>query len=224
MKQLMITVCTAVFMLAFIESSAQEKKVKVKDDKVKTKDGDTKIKSEGGEVKIKDGDNKVKLENNEVKVKDEDGKLKAEGVTITDWPYKADYSSQFALGNPAHAKKILEIWKDYDDNAFQRHTDYYADSFLVVTSDGQSFKGRDSALRMVTQYRSGLTNVKSTVDAWMPVRSLDRNEDWVLVWGTETATDSQGKTSTVGIHEIWSFNKDGKVNFMRQYMGQIPKQ
>jgi hypothetical protein len=137
-------------------------------------------------------------------------------------PYTANYSSQFALGNQAHATRILELWKDYDDNSFQRHLDYYADTASFFTSDGMIFKGRDSSLAMVSKYRSGLTNVKSTVDAWIPLRSTDRNEDWVAIWGTETSTDSQGKTTTNAVHELWSFNKDGKVASMRQYHAQVP--
>ncbi len=35
--------------------------------------------------------------------------------------YTANYSSNFAIGNPAHSKMILDMWKDWDDNAFNRH-------------------------------------------------------------------------------------------------------
>jgi len=211
-------------------------KIKTDGDESKTKDGNTKIKTDGDETKTKDGNTKIKTEADEMKIKSDTAKLKVEGVTPTatttmptsnntmsTMPYRADYSSQFVMGNPMHATRILELWKDYDDNTFQRHVDYYADTASFMTSDGMLFKGRDSSLAMVSRYRSGLTNVKSTVDAWLPIRSTDRNEDWVAIWGTETNTDSQGKTTTSAIHELWKFNKDGKVASMRQYAAQQPK-
>ncbi len=60
--------------------------------------------------------------------------------------------------------------------------------------------------------------------ALVPLRSTDKNEDLVAIWGTETATDSQGRTHTNAIHELWSFDKDGKVKSIRQYTAQMPKQ
>lgn len=217
MKQLLLTVFTAACMLFFFESTAQEQKVKDKDKKVKV---------EGDEAKLKQGDKKVKVDGDEIKIKQGDTKVKIEGdaSAAMDMIYKAEYSSKFTMGTPAHAVKILELWKDYDENQFPRHAHYYTDDFMATLSDGQVVRGRDSAMMMVTQYRSGLTNVKSTVDAIVPLRSTDRNEDWVAIWGTETATDNQGKTHTTAIHEVWSFDKDGKVKTIRQYTAQMPKQ
>jgi hypothetical protein len=51
----------------------------------------------------------------------------------------------------------------------------------------------------------------------MPLKSVDRNEDWVAIWGTETDTYTDGKTDKKDIHEIWRINKDGKVDFIKQY-------
>jgi hypothetical protein len=218
MKQLLVAVFTAVCMLFFLESTAQDKKVKDKDKKVKVegdeaklKEGDKKVKVDGDEVKVKQGDTKVKLEGDEAKLKMDDLN-------------RAKASTQFVMGNPAHAIKIQELWQDYDDNAFQRHPHYFADNFMATHSDGQVIRGKDTALLIMSQYRSGLTNVKSTIDAVVPLKRTDKNEDLVAIWGTETATDAQGKTTTVAIHELWSFNKDGKVTSIRQYTAQVPKQ
>jgi hypothetical protein len=51
----------------------------------------------------------------------------------------------------------------------------------------------------------------------MPLRSVDKNEDWVALWGTETDTFADGKIQKRDIHEIWRINKDGKVDFMKQF-------
>ena len=57
------------------------------------------------------------------------------------YPYTANYSSDFKMGNPAHAKMILELWKDWDDNAFDRHN-YFADTgFLFFRGGGGRGKG-----------------------------------------------------------------------------------
>src|SRR5450830_11737 len=80
---------------------------------------------------------KVKTKDDKVKVKDENGKIKmkSDNGMMNDYPYTANYSSKFAMGNPAHAKIILDLWKDWDDNAFDRH-DYMADTLVMLFPDG----------------------------------------------------------------------------------------
>ncbi len=62
-----------------------------------------------------------------------------------------------------------------------------------------------------------MTSAKSTIHAQVPLKSTDKNEDWVAIWGTETDTWADGKVETRDLHEIWQINKDGKVAVMRQF-------
>lgn len=201
MKRLLITACLVLFLLLGNKVIAQDK-VKEKEDKTKIKDGDSKEKYKDEKVKIKDGDSKMKMKN--------------DNGMMMDYPYTANYSSKFAMGNPAHAKMILDLWKDWDDNAFDRH-DYMADTLVMFFPDGTMAKGKKEALEGAKKYRGGMTSAKSSLDAWMPLRSTDKNENWVAVWGSETDTWADGKTETRDIHEIWRINKDGKVDFMKQF-------
>ena len=84
-------------------------------------------------------------------------------------------------------------------------------------ADGNRMVGtRDSALAGAKQYRGMYSTVKSTVHAITPLRSTDKNEDWVCIWGTEVHT-MNGKTDSVQLQETWRFNKDGKVSLLYQY-------
>jgi hypothetical protein len=161
---------------------------------------------------------KEKMKDDKVKMKDDKVKMKDKGMQMdnTSYPYKANYSSNFRMGDPANAKMILELWKDYDDNTFDNH-DYIADTAVMFFADGTMSRGKDSLLAGVKQYRGSLTNVTSTLDAWVPLKSVDRNENWVALWGTETHTTADGKVEKKDLHEIWRINKDGKVDFMKQF-------
>jgi hypothetical protein len=157
-----------------------------------------------------------------MKIKDDKIKMKMQTANTKDFPYHATYSSQFVMGNKAHAKKILEIWKDYDENNITRHADYFADSLTVDFPNGMSLKGKDAAMKAITDYRTSQGKVESVVDAWIATRSVDKNEDWVCIWGVETATDASGKVTKNRLHEIWQLNKDGKVVYMAQFMATPP--
>jgi hypothetical protein len=159
---------------------------------------------------------KVKVKDDKTKMKDNGAKVKLKNMENMSYPYTADYSSNFVIGNPANSKVILELWKDWDDNAFDRHN-YFADTVVMYLSDGTVIKGKDSTLAGAKRFRGSMSTATSNVHAWIPLKSVDKNEDWVAVWGTETDTYADGKTAIRDLHEIWRFNKDGKVDLMRQF-------
>jgi hypothetical protein len=131
-------------------------------------------------------------------------------------PYTAGYSSQFAIGNPEHSRMVLNIWKDYDNNTLDQSAAMFADTVRFEIADGQIVRGRDSVINVMKQVRGRYTSVNSTIDAYLPVRSTDRNEDWVLIWGRENNTGANGTTTNI-IHEIWRINRDGKIDYVSQY-------
>ena len=134
-----------------------------------------------------------------------------------DMPYKATYSSKFAIGDQTHSKVILELWKDWDDNMLDRHADAFADTVVMHFSNGQMTKGKDSVIAGAKSYRGSMASAKSTVHALTPLRSLDMKENWVAIWGSEEVSWKDSKKTTISRHEVWRFNKDGKIDLMRQY-------
>jgi hypothetical protein len=166
---------------------------------------------------------KTKMKEDDSKIKQKGDKYKEKNMDAMSYPYKAEYSSNFSIGNPKHSKMILELWKDWDDNAFDRH-DYFADTVVMFFPDGSMIKGKDSAMAGARRYRGSMQSATSVIQAFIPLRSNDRNEDWVAVWGTETDTFADGKTQTRDLQEIWRINKDGKVAFMKQFSSEPPKQ
>lgn len=136
--------------------------------------------------------------------------------------YKATYSSNFKMGKPANANKILELWKDWDDNQLERH-DYFADTITMMFPDGTTMKGKKENLEAAKKHRSSLSKVVSVVHAWLPMSSVDRKEDLVCIWGQETNTMADGKEEVRDLHEVWFFNKDGKVSMVRQWAAKFGK-
>jgi hypothetical protein len=51
---------------------------------------------------------------------------------------------------------------------------------------------------------------------------VNNNENWVALWGNETDVLPDGKTVSRDIQEVWRINKDGKVDFMKQYESKPP--
>ena len=133
------------------------------------------------------------------------------------YAYTPTYSGDFEIGDPKYAQTILDIWKDFDNNTFDNSKDKFADTVLMLFPDMELYASRDSMIASTKAYRGLFKSVQSKIDAVMSVKSTDRNEDWVLVWGTEVHTNKKNVTDSVYLHEAWRLNKDGKVEYMEQF-------
>ena len=133
-----------------------------------------------------------------------------------DYGVKFKYSSDVGFGDVTYADKVVSLWKHFDANTLDSVKSYFADS---VESDLPGFNGkfsRDSMMTMVKADRARLSSCVSEFEAIVPLKASDKDENVLSVWGNETVT-AKGKKSSRDINEIWVFNKDGKVSFIRQY-------
>ncbi len=151
---------------------------------------------------------------------DSDSSKRASNAALT-YSSPISYSSQFEMGDNKNAQMILDLWKDFDNNTLDQSKDKFADSVTMLFSETEMYGSRDSVFNATQSYRNMFNTVSSRVAAIMPVKSTDKNDDWVLVWGTETHTDKNNKTDSVHLQETWRINKDGKVDLMMQYL-RIP--
>jgi hypothetical protein len=132
--------------------------------------------------------------------------------------YTANYSSKFTIASPTYSDKILTLWKDFENNTLDLHADMLADTVTMMLASGPTLKGKAENLKSVKEFRGSIKNYKVTLDAWLSLRS-DRNENVVCVWGNEEFTDKTGKQVKQRTHEVWVFNKEGKVGLMLQFVG-----
>lgn len=133
-----------------------------------------------------------------------------------DYGVKASYSTDFAIGDAALGDKVVALWRYFDNNTLDSAASYFADSLY---QDMPGFKGtmsRDSAMAGVKAYRASLTSSVTTIDALVPLKASNKEESVVCIWGVET-TEAGGKKMLRDIQEVWGFNKDGKVTWIKQY-------
>jgi hypothetical protein len=130
--------------------------------------------------------------------------------------YTASYSSKFTIASPTYSDKILTLWKDFENNTLDAHADFFADTVTMMLSNGAVIKGKAENLKGAKEFRGSLQNYKVKLHAWLSLKS-DKNENIVCVWGSEEYADKTGKQVKTGVHEVWVFNKDGKIGLMMQF-------
>jgi hypothetical protein len=133
-------------------------------------------------------------------------------------PYTPSYSSSFKVGNPEYSAMILQgSWKDWENNTMDNMKSWIADTIVAFHSDNTMIKGADSLIARWKKGRAGYSSVIDTINAVLSTHSIDKNENWVLVWATEINTKTDGKKDTAAVMETWRINKDGKADLLLQY-------
>lgn len=149
------------------------------------------------------------------------GPAKQEVVT---YPFTPDYSADFEIGDAKNVQTLLRLYQNWDNNTIDNSKSSFAETDTMYFSDGTMFAGgRDSLMMAANKARGQMGSVVDSVHAWVPLRSKDRNEEWVLIWTREISTDAKGKKTAKELHELWRFDKDGKINLMYQYEQRPPK-
>ncbi len=131
--------------------------------------------------------------------------------------FTADYSASFVMDDATNTETVLALWEDWKKGDLSPSRSRFADSLSLFLADGTSMVGlTDTLLKNMQGYRSSFKGMVMTLDAIFAVKSTDKNEDWVSVWGTEIQTDMNGKVDSISLQETWRFNKAGKVDMMFQ--------
>jgi hypothetical protein len=128
------------------------------------------------------------------------------------------YYDHLKFGKEAQTKIILDAWHAYDRNMLNGLTSHLADTIEATFPDGSRLKGKGNFMTGMQEYRDGFTSVISQVSAVTTVKSPnDPDHEVTLIWGNETATKKDGTVQKVALHEVWFFNKEGKIARFHQY-------
>jgi hypothetical protein len=133
--------------------------------------------------------------------------------------YTPSYSGSFEMGDPKNVETVLQLYKDWDNGTPNAHIEAFADTVQMNTSDGTNVRAaRDSSLASGVVYRAMFSTVTTTVHSVFPIKSTDKNEQWVCIWAKEVHTNkASGKVDSVELQEAWRFDNNGKVNRLLQY-------
>lgn len=135
-------------------------------------------------------------------------------------PYATTYSSQWTMGNPALAKRVLDEYRHFE-TATPGDPNFLADTVAMVAG-GQVMQGKDQVAGAVEQARSMLSSVQFIPSAVLALRSTDRDENWVAVWGTQKSKMPDNSEVSIDFNHVWRFNKDGKVDYIQMLESKSP--
>lgn len=125
--------------------------------------------------------------------------------------------TNIAIGNAAYAQKVIQVWKDYDNNNLDNFGDLLAEDVIATFPDGSMVKGKDNFVKMIKDWRNNFSSVSSKIAACTTLKTPDDPEhEVVTIWGEEADTGKDGTITKTHLNEVWFFNKEGKVTEFHQ--------
>jgi ketosteroid isomerase-like protein len=152
----------------------------------------------------------------------EDTAAKAETASTVDYPYKAEYTTDFKVGDANNSKLVLDFFKLWETGDIDAMKDKLTDSVWIEFSDGSKVHATaDSVVKLAKQYRSTMSKVEIKLETWMPIHANDKSEDWVLVWERDYTTDAKsGKLDSMRIHSYWQV-KNNKISGWSEFQQKL---
>ena len=139
-------------------------------------------------------------------------------VAPSNQPYKLQFNN-LKIGNSSYAQKVMQAWKDYDNNEMDEATSFLTEDAVGTFSDGSVVKGADNLNKLFRDVRNSFASIKEDIYACTTLKSPDDPEhEFVVIWGRETDTKTDGSIIKTLIHEVWRFNRDGKADQCSQFV------
>ena len=132
-----------------------------------------------------------------------------ETAPAVNYPFTATYSSDWKIGNPENAAKVLSLYKALEDNNIDEFNKYLADSVISQSYDAIQIKTtKEDVIKKVKAYRNTLKTITEEFIAFVPLHSVDKNEDWVATWMKERVVRKDGTKYSTLYMETWRFRND----------------
>ncbi|HEY6974725.1 MAG TPA: hypothetical protein VH396_00465 [Chitinophagaceae bacterium] len=127
-------------------------------------------------------------------------------------PYIPDYSSKFSIANDSNSLAVLNNYKAWETGDMDAFRNTLGDSISFYFSNGEKFRGtRDSVMYYASKFRDSLSKVEIKMDAWIPLHTEDKNQDWVSVWYTEIDTYKNGKVDSAYYQDDNMLDKNRRI-------------
>ncbi len=130
-----------------------------------------------------------------------------------DLPYKMIYT-QWEMGDPQNLKMVLDMYKNWEDNKLDAVASAFGDSTTFEMAAGVRINTtKQNLMDSLKSWRGQSDKLTSDIVTGVSLHSPDKNEDWVLVWAMNHATDKAGKTDSVFSNDNWQV-KNGKIVYL----------
>jgi hypothetical protein len=125
--------------------------------------------------------------------------------------YTSSYSSQWTNGDSINTRIVMKFMESWEKNAI--------DTSLLSpwVYYKYNWENKQSFFDKLKTDRDKFAKCKIKLSSIIPVKTTDRNEDWVVVYAGVDYTDLNGNLSTTNFTQWYKINKDKKIEFFKEF-------
>lgn len=131
-------------------------------------------------------------------------------------------SPKFEMGDPKYITIMLNQYKNINNYPELIDPDVYADDVIFIHTHGQVIKGKHQYLNYIRQSRDSLAVLNDHFAAYTSLHSIDRDENWVILYGSRKRTNKDGTEHGNDFCILYVFSKEGKLTLIRPYSAATP--
>lgn len=125
--------------------------------------------------------------------------------------YTSSYSNKWSMGDSSNSNIVMKFLKKWEqntiDSSFFSNWVYYK----------YNWEQKDSLLSKLKNERNRFAKWKISVSSIASLKSTDRNENWVTVYGTINKKDYNGSTFVTNFTQWYKIDQNFKILFFKEF-------
>ena len=125
--------------------------------------------------------------------------------------YTTAYSGHWTEGDSTNTEVVMKFMKSLENNLI----DTSLLSLWVFYKN--NYEKKEIILDKLRMERNNFSKWKISVSSIIPVKSIDREENWVIVYGTRNESDFKDNLSTINFTQWYKVNKENRIEFFNEF-------
>jgi hypothetical protein len=157
-----------------------------------------------GHINEKDNENIQSIDKN-IKAKVE------EAIKGRSHLYTSTYSAKWTEGDSTNTEVIMKFMKSWENNSIDTSL------FSNWVDFNNNWEKKQIIMDKLRTERNNFAKWKISVSSIIPVKSIDREENWVIVYGSVNTRDFKDKISEIHFTQWYKVNKESRISFFKEF-------
>jgi hypothetical protein len=125
--------------------------------------------------------------------------------------YTSSYSNKWSTGESINSTVVMKFLNKWENNLID--TSFFSNWVYYK----YNWEKKDSMLSKIKSERDKFAKWKISISSIASLKSIDRNEDWVAVYGSVNKKDLKGIASVTNFTQWYKMDKNLKISFFKEF-------
>jgi len=134
-----------------------------------------------------------------------------DAIKVRSHIYTSTYSAQWTKGDSSNTEVVMKFMKSWENNSIDTSL---LSNFVYFKNNWEK---KESIMDNLRIELNNFAKWKFSVSSIIPVKSIDRNENWVIVYGTLNKRDFKDNMTAINFTQWYKVNKENRIEFFKEF-------